>query len=55
MGSREMVELMIRKGVDVNGWDGTYYKWSPLMYASLKGFKHLVELLINNGADVDDW
>ena len=49
-GHKEVAELLIDKGADVNAKD----EWgsTPLHYAALKGHKEVAELLIDKGADV---
>lgn len=49
-GHKEIVELLISKGADVNGTtDGL--GWTPLHHAAKCGYKEIAKLLINNGAD----
>ena len=50
-GHKEIVELLIGKGADVNAKD--YARWTPLHGAALSGHKEIAELLIANGADVN--
>lgn len=49
--NKELAELLIKKGADVNvkdKWDST-----PLHYAAYYGGKEIVELLVNNGANIE--
>jgi len=48
---KEIVELLIAKGADVNGKD--IWGHTSLHLAAIKGHKELAELLIANGADVN--
>jgi ankyrin repeat protein len=48
-GHKEIAELLIAKGADVNAGD----KVTPLHYAAQGGEKEMVELLIVDGADVN--
>ena len=50
-GYREIVELLIAKGADVNA--KTKYGTTPLHTASDSGYKEIAELLIAKGADVN--
>ena len=49
-GNKEIVELLIAKGADVNvmRFDGT-----PLHLAAVIGHKEIIEILIAKGADVN--
>ena len=49
-GYKEIVELLIAKGADVNAKFGI---WTPLHIAAFRGRKEVAELLINEGADVN--
>ena len=49
-GHKEIVELLIAKGADVNA---KYEGWTPLHTAVEGGHKEIAELLIDNGADVN--
>lgn len=49
--NREMAELLINKGADVNAVN--IEGRTPLINAARSGVKEIVELLINNGADVN--
>ena len=49
-GHKEIVELLIAKGADVNPKDDDCY---TLKNAASEGHKEIVELLIDNGADVN--
>ena len=50
-GYKEIVELLIAKGADVNAKDN--YKWTPLHMAANGGHKEIAELFIAKGADVN--
>ena len=50
-GHKEVVELLIAKGADVNAKDGVGE--TPLHWAAKEGNKEVVELLIAKGADVN--
>ena len=52
MGYKEIAELLIANGADVNAKDSNE-AWTPLHYAALNGNKELVELLIAKGADMN--
>ena len=52
-GHKEVVELLISKGADVNARDGGRNVSTPLSYATRKGHKEVVELLITKGANVN--
>ena len=49
-GHKEIVELLIAKGANVNAGDGG---WTPLHCATWGGHKEITELLIANDADVN--
>ena len=49
-GHKEIVELLIKKGADIND---RYRGSTSLIISSLYGHKDIVELLIQNGADVN--
>jgi ankyrin repeat protein len=51
-GHKEIAELLIAKGADVNA-KGGIIKVTPLHDAASKGYKEIVELLIDKGADVN--
>jgi ankyrin repeat protein len=51
MGHKEIVELLIAAGADVNA--KTDFGFTPLNYAVVDGRKVIVELLIAKGADVN--
>ena len=54
-GHREIVDLLIAKGADINataGW-GDGVGWTPLHMAAEEGHKKVVELLILKGADIN--
>ena len=51
-GHKEIAELLIDKGVDVNAVGGLL-GWTPLHWAAREGRKEVAELLIAKGADVN--
>ncbi|MDC0319281.1 ankyrin repeat domain-containing protein, partial [Verrucomicrobia bacterium] len=51
-GNKEVVELLIAKGADVNAKDDLI-EWTPLFMAVEEGHKEIVELLITADADVN--
>ena len=51
-GNKEVVELLITKGADVNAKDDQSGE-TPLHFAAFSGHKEIVELLIAKGADVN--
>ena len=51
-GHKEVAELLITKGADVNA-KSSDVGWTPLLGAAGKGHKEIVELLIAKGADVN--
>jgi cytohesin len=51
-GHKEIAELLIDKGVDVNAVGGLL-GWTPLHWAASEGRKEVAELLIAKGADVN--
>jgi ankyrin repeat protein len=50
-GHRECVELLIRKGADVNAKDEN--DWTPLHFAAFYGRADCLEVLLANGTDVN--
>ena len=50
-GQKEIVELLIAKGADVNAKE--VIEWTPLHKSVTWKHKEIVELLIANGADVN--
>ena len=50
-GHKEVVELLIAKGADVNAKDE--YSFAPLHFAANEGHKEIAELLIANSAEVN--
>ena len=51
-GQKEIAELLIAEGADVNAKD-TKFGGTPLYFAANGGHKEIAELLIANGADVN--
>ena len=51
-GHKDVVELLIAKGADVNAKNDKY-GGTPLLHAAGEGHKEIVELLIAAGADVN--
>ena len=51
-GQKEITELLIAKGADVNAKEGVG-RGTPLHYAAYSGHKEIAELLIANGANVN--
>ena len=51
-GHKEIAELLIDKGADVNAMGGLL-GWTPLHWAASEGRKEVANLLINKGADVN--
>jgi len=52
MGHKEIAELLIQNGANVNHQGGNVVGW-PLLHAIARGNKDMVELLISNGAEVN--
>ena len=50
-GLKEVVELLIQKGANVNAKDN--YRYTPIFIAAMNGHKEIVEILIQNGANVN--
>ena len=50
-GQKEIAELLITKGADVNAKDSQ--GWTLLQHAAINGHKEIAQLLIANGADVN--
>ena len=50
-GHKEIVELLIAKGADVDAKDED--GWTPLHWAVVNGHEETVELLLANGSDVN--
>jgi hypothetical protein len=48
-GSVDVVKLLVAKGADVNVRDN-FYKYTPLFWASLRGFAEIGKILLQNGA-----
>ncbi len=51
-GHKEVAELLIQNGANVNHQGGNVVGW-PLLHATARGNKDIVELLISNGAEVN--
>ena len=51
IGKRDVVELLLLKGADVNTRDQN--RWTPLHVATANDQKEVVELLLAKGADVN--
>jgi hypothetical protein len=52
-GSKDIVELLLKSGADVNAKGEDTYGSTALMWASKKGYKDIVEMLLKAGADVN--
>ncbi|HIM23088.1 MAG TPA: ankyrin repeat domain-containing protein [Verrucomicrobia bacterium] len=52
-GSKEIAELLVSKGADVNAKSDGALGWNALHYAARGGHKEIAELLIAEGADVN--
>jgi ankyrin repeat protein len=52
-GSYETAELLLRRGADVDGWQGGEEYSPPLLMAAGPGRSNIVTLLLDNGADVN--
>jgi ankyrin repeat protein len=50
-GNRDIVQLLINSGADINTLDGT--RETSLHKASYKGHKNVIEILISNGANIN--
>ncbi len=48
-GYKDIAELLIEKGADINAYDENY--WTPLFYATFNGHIDVVKFLLENGAD----
>jgi ankyrin repeat protein len=53
-GFKDIVELLIARGVDVNAEIPWAWHWTALHSAAAKGQKEIAELLINAGANVNE-
>ncbi len=51
-GHKEIVELLIAEGADVNAKD-VFFGMTSLHRAAMEGHKEIAELLIDNSADVN--
>ena len=45
------VDLLLKAGAEVDAVDGD--NWTPLQYASSRGYAYIVKLLLWHGADVN--
>lgn len=52
-GHKEIVEILIKAGVDVNARGGDTYNGNALHAAAKGGYKDIVKLLIKKGAEVN--
>ena len=52
-GYKQIAEILITEGADVNVRDDPEGKYTPLLLATSNGSKELAEMLIANGADVN--
>jgi serine/threonine-protein phosphatase 6 regulatory ankyrin repeat subunit B len=52
-GHKEIAELLITEGADVNGKDDSYGGGTPLHMATIQDRKEVAELLIAKGSDVN--
>jgi ankyrin repeat protein len=52
-GSREIIELLLEHGADVNALPAKSYGATALQFAAIKGLLGIAFLLIENGADVN--
>jgi ankyrin repeat protein len=52
-GSKEMVELLLEHGADVNAPPARMYGATSLQFAAIKGLLGIAYLLLENGADVN--
>ncbi|WP_113913303.1 ankyrin repeat domain-containing protein [Roseovarius dicentrarchi] len=46
----ELADLMLQHGAEISARD--HRGWTPLIWASIKGYKHIVEYLVERGADL---
>lgn len=46
----ELADLMLQHGAEISARD--HRGWTPLIWASIKGYKHIVEYLVESGADL---
>ena len=52
-GNREIIEVLIAKGANVNARDKGKHLSTPLIHASIIGSEEIAELLIAKGADIN--
>jgi|SRR5271155_3778067 len=51
MGYREIADLLIANGADVNSKD--HYQWAPLHQAAIQGHAEIADMLISKGAQIE--
>ncbi|MDA7653456.1 ankyrin repeat domain-containing protein [bacterium] len=53
VGNKEIVELLIANGADVNAKDDNLTLWTPLHKAASRGHNAIVEILLSRSANVN--